>query len=197
MLRPRVTLAGWGARSRRPLGDRAPIGHAPSRVLGAGPRGVCRHPGLRAARAGALEVAGGGGVGGGAPRLGRGCSRGWSLAILSPSLRVLSGSGGAGPRGRSSPGDRDPFSHSAHSSLSSSCNFSSALRFNLSQPDPAAALAAAGGGPSPRSPPAALCRRPSPSGRRGRAWSQGGCAFSTKARSLHCPFWSNFHLLLD
>lgn len=58
--------------------------------------------------------------------------------------------------GRSSRGDRAPSSHSAHSSLSSSCNFSSALRFNLSKPEPAAADA--GGGPG--SPPEALCGSP-------------------------------------
>lgn len=75
--------AGRGAWSRRPLGDRAPIGHAPSRVLGAGPRGRCRHPGCgRRGQVRSRWLEGRGAVG--APRLGRGCSRGWSLAIPPP-----------------------------------------------------------------------------------------------------------------
>lgn len=100
--------------------------------------------GLRAARAGALEVVGGGGAGG-APFWGVGARGAGVSPPLFPGLRAGSGEGGAGWGGRSSRGDRAPFSHSAHSSFSSSCNFSRALRFNLSQPDPAAALADAGG----------------------------------------------------
>lgn len=129
--------------------------------------------GLRAARAGALEVVGGAG---GAPFLGRRCSGSWSLAIPFPGLRAGSGEGGAGRGGRSSRGDRAPFSHSAHSSLSSSCNFSRALRFNLSQPDPAAALADAGGGPSPRSPPRGSLWEPQPIRPAGARPVAGGCA---------------------
>lgn len=70
------------------------------------------------------------------------------------------GRGGAGSAqargGRSSSGDRVPSSHSAHSSLSFSCNFSSALRFNLSKPEPA--TADEGGGPGSLS--AAHCGSP-------------------------------------
>lgn len=101
--------------------------------------------GLRAARAGALEVIGG-----------RPARTNWGVgapgAGTSPSPPQASGRAlareGPARAGEVHAGTGLPTaSHSAHSSLSSSCNFSSALRFNLSQPDPAAALTDAGAVP--------------------------------------------------
>lgn len=77
----------------------------------------------------------------------RGCPGSRSVPCCPGALSGGAGPGGRGEArgGRSSRGDRAPSSHSAHSLLSSSCNFSSALRFNLSKPE------LAGGGPRSRS----------------------------------------------
>lgn len=151
-----------------------PSGTPPPGLLGRGRGGRCRHPGC--GRRGQVRWRWLGWGDGRRSLLGRRCSRCWSLATPSPGLWARSGEGGAGRGGRSSRGDRALFSHSAHSSLSSSCNFSRALRFNLSQPDPAAALADAGGGPSPRSPPRGSLWEPQPIRPAGARPAAGGCA---------------------